>query len=73
MTDWQLANRGMVREAMDAVAAQHRPVVLWTVAGGNVAGFASFTRLRHTTASERLKAGLGELADHYRLPGAEGV
>jgi hypothetical protein len=69
ITDWQLTARGWVRKALGAVAPNNRPMLLWTVAGGNVAGFAAFSHMRHTEASDRLKAGLAELADHYGLPG----
>ena len=69
ITDRQLTALGRAREALSAVATPNRSALLWTVAGGNVAGFAAYAGMRHTTAASRLKAGLEELADHYRLPG----
>jgi hypothetical protein len=69
ITDRQITNLGRAREALFAVATTNRPMLLWTVAGGNVAGFAAYVGMRHTTAASHLKAGLEELADHYRLPG----
>lgn len=71
ISDWQLRNSTWVREAVSAIAHDNRPVLLWAVAGGNVSGFAAFVGVRHNTVSERLRAGLSELADHYRLPGGE--
>jgi hypothetical protein len=42
--------------------------VLWIVRdGGTIRGYAAFAHVRHTTASERLRRGLGALADHYKL------
>jgi hypothetical protein len=69
VSDWQLLNSTRVREAVNAVASTNRPMLMWAVNGGNVSGFATFARMRHTTAAEYLRAGLAELADHYRLPG----
>ena len=70
-SEWQLVNSTRVREAVTAVASLHRPMLLWVVNGGNVSGFASRAHIRHTTAAEYLKAGLAQLADHYRLPGGQ--
>ena len=69
ITDRQIAALGQAREALCAVGASNRSALLWTVAGGNVAGYAAYVGMRHTTAASRLKAGLEQLADHYRLPG----
>jgi hypothetical protein len=69
ITDRQILALGRAREALGAVAAPNRPSVLWTVSGGNVAGYAAYVGMRHTTAASRLLTGLEELADHYRLPG----
>jgi len=69
ITDRQIASLGQAREALWAVTAPHRQPVLWTVSGGNVAGYAAYVGMRPTTAATRLRAGLEELADHYRLPG----
>jgi hypothetical protein len=73
ISDWQLLNLTHVRNAVSAVTHDNRPMLLWAVSGGNVAGYAAFVGIRHNTASERLRAGLSELADHYQLPGAESV
>ena len=35
--------------------------------GGTIWGYAAFAHVRHTTAAERLRRGLGALADHYKL------
>jgi hypothetical protein len=43
------------------------PAVLWIVLGGTIRGYAAFARVRHTTAAELLRRGLGALADHYKL------
>jgi hypothetical protein len=42
--------------------------VLWIVRdGGTIRGYAAFARVRHTTAADQLRRGLGTLADHYKL------
>jgi hypothetical protein len=42
--------------------------VLWVVRdGGTIRGYAAFAHVRHTTAAELLRRGLGALADHYKL------
>ena len=44
------------------------PAVLCIVRdGGTIRGYAAFAHVRHTTAAELLRRGLGALADHYRL------
>ena len=49
---------------MAAIAMVNRAVVLWIVLGGTVEGFAVYARTRRAPCGERLRAGLGEGADH---------
>jgi hypothetical protein len=63
--DRQVNAAGASRRAMAAVAVVNRAVMLWIVLGGTVEGFALYARTRRVPCGERLKAGLGELADHY--------
>jgi hypothetical protein len=35
--------------------------------GGTIRGYAAVAHVRHTTAAEQLRRGLGALADHYKL------
>jgi hypothetical protein len=65
ISDRQVNAAGAARRAMTAVAVANRAVVLWIVLGGTVEGFALYARTRRAPCGERLKAGLGELADHY--------
>jgi hypothetical protein len=65
ISDRQVNAASASRRAMAAVAVVKRAVVLWIVLGGTVEGFALYARTRRAPCSERLKAGLGELADHY--------
>jgi hypothetical protein len=65
ISDRQVNAVGASRRAMAAVAVANRAVVLWIVLGGTVEGFALHARTRRAPCGERLKAGLGELADHY--------
>lgn len=65
VSDRQVNAAGAARRAMAAVAVVNRAVVLWIVLGGTVEGFALYARTRRAPCGERLKTGLGELADHY--------
>ena len=57
-----------VRRALAALDDVVRPAVLCIVRdGGTIRGYAAFAHVRHTTAAELLRRGLGALADHYRL------
>lgn len=57
-----------VRRAVAALDNVVVPPVLWIVRdGGTIRGYAEFAQVRHTTAAELLRRGLGALADHYRL------
>jgi hypothetical protein len=57
-----------VRRALAALDDVARPAVLWIVRdGGTIRGYAAFAHVRHTTAAELLRRGLGVLADHYKL------
>ena len=58
-----------VRRALAAIDDVARPVVLCIVRdGGTIRDYAAFAHMRHTTAAELLRRGLGVLADHYKLP-----
>ena len=65
ISDRQVNAASASRRAMAAVAVVNRAVLLWIVLGGTVEGFALYARTRRAPCGERLKAGLGELADHY--------
>jgi hypothetical protein len=56
-----------VREALAALDITVIPAMLWVLHGGMIRGCAAFAHVRHTTAAELLRRGLGALADHYRL------
>jgi hypothetical protein len=57
-----------VRRALAALDDVARPVVLCIVRdGGTIRDYAAFAHVRHTTAAELLRRGLGALADLYRL------
>lgn len=55
------------REALAVLDITITPAVLWVLHGGTVRGYAAYAHVRHTTAAEWLRRGLGALADHYRL------
>ena len=55
------------RRAVAALDDTVTSAVLWIVLGGTVRGYAAFAHVRHTTAAELLRRGLGALADHYKL------
>ncbi len=62
MSERQLTAR---REVRRAIAAQ---TVLWVVRDcGAIRDYAVSAYVRHTTAAELLRRGLGALADHYQL------
>jgi hypothetical protein len=65
ISDRQVNAAGASRRAMAAVAVASRAVVLWIVLGGTMEGFALYARTRRAPCAQRLKTGLGELADHY--------
>jgi hypothetical protein len=61
-----------MRSALAGLDNTVTPSVLWVVHGGKIRGYAAFAHLRHATAAELLRRGLGALAlgalaDHYRL------
>jgi hypothetical protein len=56
-----------VREALAALDITVTPPMLWVLHGGTIRGYAAFAHVRHTTAAELLRRGLGALADHCRL------
>ena len=63
--DKQVKACGKARRALAAVTPVHQPVLLWVLVGGTVDGYASYARIRQTSAPVLLQAGLTELADHY--------
>ena len=68
ISERQLKARCHVRKALAALDDVARPVVLCIVRdGGTIRGYAAFPHVRHTTAAEMLRRGLGALADHYKL------
>jgi hypothetical protein len=68
ITERQLKDCRFVRLALAVLENVVAPAVLWIVRdGGTIRGYAAFARVRHTTASELLRHGLGALADHYKL------
>ena len=57
-----------MRRALAVLDNVVAPAVLWIVRdGGTIRGYAAFAHVRHTTAAELLRRGLGALADHYKL------
>ena len=56
-----------VREALAALDITVTPAMLWVLHRGTIRGYAAFAHVRHTTAAELLRRGLGALADHYKL------
>jgi hypothetical protein len=57
-----------VRRAVAALDNVVATMVLWIVSdGATIRGYAAFAHMRHSTAAERLRRGLGALADHYNL------
>jgi hypothetical protein len=68
ISERQLEACGCVRRALAVLDNVAAPTVLWIVRdGGTIRGYAAVAHVRHTTAAERLRRGLGALADHYRL------
>jgi hypothetical protein len=61
----QIKGRTLVREALSSVSAVNSGPVLWVTAGGSLRGYVAYARIRLSTASDRLSAGLGQLVDHY--------
>ena len=71
ISERQLKACQCVRRALAALDNVVAPAVLWVVRdGGTIRGYAAFAHVRHTTAAELLRRGLGALADHYRLASA---
>ena len=68
ISERQLKACQCVRRAVAALDKVVAPAVLWVVRdGGTIRGYAAFAHVRHTTAAELLRRGLGALADHYKL------
>ena len=67
VSDRQVDAAGASRRGLAAVGVLNRAAVLSIVLGGTIRGYAAFAHVRHTTAAELLRRGLGALADHYRL------
>jgi len=68
----QLDNRTEARKAIKAITPCNLEMVMWIVGGGTITGYAAHAHTHHTKVAAKLKAGLGELARHYRLPGDDG-
>jgi hypothetical protein len=65
VTPSQLTASAAARDALACLRAQHLPVVIWIVGGGTITGYVIYARVHRQTATERLRAGLSELANHY--------
>jgi hypothetical protein len=65
ITDFQVNACTAVRRAVEAVKPINRQVVLWIACGGTIAAYAAYAHLHHVMTAAQLKAGAGELADHY--------
>ena len=69
ITEQQLKACQCVRRALAVLDNVVAPAVLWIVRdGGTIRGYAASAHVRHTTAAELLRRGLGALADHYGSP-----
>jgi hypothetical protein len=63
LTAWQEVWRAFAAVDNGVVSA-----VMWILRdGGTIRGYAAFAHVRHTTAAQLLRRGLGALADHYEL------
>ena len=68
ISEQQLKACQCVRRALAVLDKVVASAVLWVVRdGGTIRGYAAFAHVRHTTAAELLRRGLGALADYYRL------
>jgi hypothetical protein len=67
ISEQQLKAQRHVHSALAALDELATPAVLWVLNGRTIRGYAEFWHMRHTTAAELLRRGLGALADHYKL------
>jgi hypothetical protein len=67
ISEQQLKAQRHVGSTLAALDESFTQAVLWVLNGGTIRGYAEFWHMRHTTAAELLRRGLGALADHYKL------
>jgi hypothetical protein len=66
ISDKQIINCSLAREAMAAIRGLHRPVVLWVAVGGSLRGYAAHTQVSRAACTDWFKGGLERLVEHYR-------